>query len=210
MTLVEVLVVIAIIVLLAGLLLPGFGHDKSRAQRINCVSNLKQIGLSFRMWSNDHGDKFPWQVSTATNGTLEFAESPEVLRHFLAISNELSSPKVLACSDDSKRRKATLFSELSNANLSYFVGIDSSEDLPQSILSGDRNITGGVVASNGLMRFDVNSPAGWGNDIHKAQGNIGLGDGSAQQVTPNSLRMQIRSALVTETKPASLRLAIPK
>ncbi len=162
-----------------------------------------------RMWANDNGDKFPWQVSCETNGTLEFAESTQVFRHFLAVSNELSSPKVLACSSDKKVSRESDWAKLNNTHLSYFVGLDSNEAFPQTILSGDRNITGRVLASNGIMRFAATNQAGWGADLHNHQGNIGLGDGSALQFSESTLPKQIQAALLS-TNVAALRFSIPK
>ena len=180
-----------------------------RSNRINCISNLKQVGLAMRMWSNDNGDQFPWQVSCETNGTLEFAESTNVSLHFLAISNELTSPKILACTSDEKVSRESDWTKLNNTHLSYFVGLDSNEAFPQTILSGDRNIIGGVLASNGIMRMGATNQAGWGTDLHKRQGNIGLGDGSAQQFSEGSLRKQIQAALLS-TNVSALRFSIPK
>lgn len=58
-TLVEMLVVIAIIGILASLLLPAFSAAKQKVRRIKCVSNVRQIGMAFILYAGDHTDQLP-------------------------------------------------------------------------------------------------------------------------------------------------------
>jgi prepilin-type N-terminal cleavage/methylation domain-containing protein/prepilin-type processing-associated H-X9-DG protein len=75
-TLIELLVVIAIIAILAAILFPVFAQAREAARKASCLSNLRQIGMGFLMYSQDYDEKFPdggyggprnWEVNPEVN-----------------------------------------------------------------------------------------------------------------------------------------------
>ncbi|MGD0744939.1 MAG: type II secretion system protein [Verrucomicrobiota bacterium] len=192
-TLVMLLVVIAVLAILAAMLLPALASAKKKAQRINCVNNLHQTGLAFRVWEGDNGDKYPMDVPMAKGGTKEFDTGADTFRHFQVMSNELSTPKILICPADT-RTVANNFSRLNNQNVSYFVGLEAMDTCPQRFLDGDRNITGESDPENGILKLVPGQRVSWTQDIHVNQGNLGLSDGSVQQCSSSLLRDALRNS----------------
>jgi competence protein ComGC len=192
LTLVEVIVIIAVITFFAALLLPALNKGRGNHSRINCVSDLKQIGLAIRIFGNDHGKEFPWRVPLGKGGAEERVRTGDPSYQFLTMTNELGSPKVLACASDASVSKTGNFTGLSRKNISYFLCLEGDESSPNNLVSGDRNITGGVLMNRLYVLSTKGAKASWGKDIHQLAGNIGLSDGSVQQMTTSGVNKQLQ------------------
>ena len=59
-TLVELLIVVAIIALLAALLFPVFAKIRERGRQTVCLSNLRQLGLATALYAQDSDDRYPY------------------------------------------------------------------------------------------------------------------------------------------------------
>lgn len=212
MTLFEVGIVIAVVMILTALFLPPLSKMRRRSSKIACVNKLKQVGLCYRIWEGDNGDTYPMGISVMNGGSMEMAMTGNVVLTFQVMSNELSIPKILVCTGgpdgpgDSSRTVANNFGELANSNISYFVDVDATNEAnPQMILSGDSNFEiGGVPVKSGLLEISSNAPITWSAARHKFSGNIALADGSVQSVSHSSL-----PDIIHKTGLATNRLAIP-
>ncbi|MBN9688728.1 MAG: type II secretion system protein [Verrucomicrobia bacterium] len=207
LTILEVLVVLAIVAILGGLLLPIVSAPRGTSKRIACMRNLKNVGLAMRIFAQEHGTGLPMNLPANQGGTRELTgDVIQLWRHYLPFTNELTNPKILWCPSDSQRKPATRWAPdaadrravvfAGNQNLSYFLGLNAHETQPQTILAGDRNLTtNGLAIGPGRHVVSANTRLGFAETMHKSAGNILLADGSVQQVTSGRLNEQFQSGL---------------
>ncbi|MGO8925705.1 MAG: type II secretion system protein [Limisphaerales bacterium] len=187
-TLVDLLVVLGVIIaLLAAMVLAGIPRAKQKAKRIQCTDNLKQLGMSFRTWAIDGGAGLSVDASTNQEAAFGRITSEEAFRHFQVLSNELGNPKLLVCPADTRLPAKDFGPGFSNANLSYFVGLDANETYPSMFLYGDRNLTNGLPIQEGILYLTPDRPVGFTHELHNCQGNVALADGSVQGWTSGRL-----------------------
>jgi prepilin-type processing-associated H-X9-DG protein len=196
----------------AFLILPNL--SRGRSFKLNCVNHLKNVGLAFRTAAVDTG-VFSFRLPEAEGGSAPYAMDPvEVWRHFAVLSNELSTPVLASCPTDTRRATfkhwQSVITNDHNRAISYTIGLDATEEEPQSILSSDRNLTlDGLPAGIAILMLRTNSPVGFHTNVHNLIGNVLFGDGSVQQVTSEGLRERVAAAPRNRTNSGAIRIVVP-
>jgi len=95
-TLVELLVVIAVIATLAALLLPAFSRAKESGRATVCLGNLHQLGIALQLYAQENNNRLPYMRDQIFPGTNELA-GPD-----LVLSTQVANVAVLRCPSDNQ------------------------------------------------------------------------------------------------------------
>ena len=194
-TLIELLVVIAIIAILAAILFPVFARARENARRSSCQSNLKQIALGIKQYTQDYDERFPLVVtpSPATEPGWAYSIQPYLKsEQIFQCPSDTAPPPSPTPNDAITRANTTGYTDYYlNYNLtnpgtssSPTVGVGRTEaELTYTsniIMNGDGSgSTSGSSASYNNLKIDTG-----GGSRHLEGGNYSFVDGHVKWLRP--------------------------
>lgn len=205
LTLVECLVVLAILLILAAMLLPRLGGSRKPKVPV-CMNHLKQIDLGLIMFAGDHQDRFPMQLPVTNGGTMEFIYSNHVFPHFQKLKDYHVNPQLFVCPFETDRQATTSYEAMNDLNLSYFLNADITTNSPAvSIIAGDRCLTtNSTPVPPGLFTVTSNLNLGWTPQYHASRGVFAFADGHVEFIRGDKV-----VAAVGRTPVSTNRFCIP-
>jgi hypothetical protein len=199
----ELAATISALALLGALALPLLATTRADSERAACFNNLRQIGRGVRMWASEHEERVPWLTPTSQGGEGFGPRLGGAWIEYRFLSNELVTPRILACPADKRVKVATTWDLFDNAGFrnaatSYFVGLHVFPNLSRTILSTDRNLRtipvgNCVVGVNNTLGVFPGAvpPASWTNDVHGFAGHLLFSDGSVEFTSSERLQQVI-------------------
>jgi len=188
-TLIELLVVIAIIAILAAILFPAFARARENARRASCQSNLKQIALGIKQYTQDYDEKFPNIDTTATTGT-GYAANPGWA---YATQPYLKSEQIFQCPSETNGQPPQTTLELramqslfSDYWMNYNLGQQSEAVLAYSsntVMNGDGTSPTPPGGGADFWRTNV----GGGSARHLEGANYSFADGHVKWLRPEKV-----------------------
>ena len=213
-TRVELCAGLAAVALLGLLALPALASAQSRGHTAQCLNNLRLMGRAVQMWASDFQGQAPWRTRVEDGGLQPGAGSRpgNAWFEFAFMSNQLVTPRILACPSDAEALVATEFSAnlsggyfsagFRNFATSYMLNMDSFAEYPGGFLFGDRNVRMPPSASscsagiNNVLNFYTSpgSDNGWSNHLHGLSGNIVVFDGSVSHTSTEQLSAAMKKS----------------
>lgn len=132
-----------------------------------CRNNQKAVVIGFTLFQEDHQGRFPWEVSTHDQGSLELAGLPTAAFHYRGLAGSGTGLKYLVCPFETNRHPATNWASLTDSNISYFLHLTAKTGHSNTLLLGDRHwAVNGKAVGAGILS-DVNpAEVTWTRALH--------------------------------------------